>query len=302
MTAWIQRRASTRNSARVLSEHDLDQALALCDINPAESILAATKLLEAKQWGISGAGGVLWGFPADGPLTAICWAGANIIPVIPHGDPEAVSAFASEARAHGRRSSSMVGTAREVMSLWGHLRHSWPEPMAIRANQPLMTITRESELEQDSEVRLAQPQDFRTLFPACIAMFTEEVGYSPVSRGPAVYEQRLRGLIDQRRAFVRMSPGHEQGLQKSVPEEPRVIFKAEVGALTSQVAQLQGVWVNPVDRGTGIAAPGVAAVVGQVLTYVPVVSLYVNSYNSRALATYRRVGFEQVGKYATVLF
>lgn len=34
----------------------------------------------------------------------------------------------------------------------------------------------------------------------------------------------------------------------------------------------------------------------------PIVSLYVNAYNERALATYRRVGFEQVGTFATVLF
>ena len=31
------------------------------------------------------------------------------------------------------------------------------------------------------------------------------------------------------------------------------------------------------------------------------VSLYVNDYNVRALATYRRVGFERVGTFATVL-
>jgi predicted GNAT family acetyltransferase len=34
----------------------------------------------------------------------------------------------------------------------------------------------------------------------------------------------------------------------------------------------------------------------------PVVSLYVNDYNRRALAAYRRAGFEQVGTFATVLF
>jgi hypothetical protein len=32
------------------------------------------------------------------------------------------------------------------------------------------------------------------------------------------------------------------------------------------------------------------------------VSLYVNSYNAAALATYDRVGFRRVGTYATVLF
>ena len=33
-----------------------------------------------------------------------------------------------------------------------------------------------------------------------------------------------------------------------------------------------------------------------------VVSLYVNDYNVRALAAYRRVGFREVGAFATVLF
>jgi hypothetical protein len=31
-------------------------------------------------------------------------------------------------------------------------------------------------------------------------------------------------------------------------------------------------------------------------------SLYVNSFNAPALAAYRRIGFRQVGRYATVLF
>jgi predicted GNAT family acetyltransferase len=31
-------------------------------------------------------------------------------------------------------------------------------------------------------------------------------------------------------------------------------------------------------------------------------SLYVNGYNAPALAAYRKIGFQQVGQYATVLF
>jgi predicted GNAT family acetyltransferase len=34
----------------------------------------------------------------------------------------------------------------------------------------------------------------------------------------------------------------------------------------------------------------------------PVVSLYVNDFNERAIRAYRRVGFREVGMYATVLF
>ena len=47
---------------------------------------------------------------------------------------------------------------------------------------------------------------------------------------------------------------------------------------------------------------GMAAVVQHVRrSFAPTVSLYVNSFNAPALAVYRRVGFRQVGTYATVL-
>jgi predicted GNAT family acetyltransferase len=37
-------------------------------------------------------------------------------------------------------------------------------------------------------------------------------------------------------------------------------------------------------------------------TIAPVVSLYVNDYNHAARAAYERVGFRQVGTFASVLF
>jgi predicted GNAT family acetyltransferase len=36
--------------------------------------------------------------------------------------------------------------------------------------------------------------------------------------------------------------------------------------------------------------------------FAPVVSLYVNDYNHAAVASYHRVGFRQVGEFATVLY
>ena len=83
----------------------------------------------------------------------------------------------------------------------------------------------------------------------------------------------------------------------------QVVFKAELGAVAGGVAQVQGVWVAPDRRGERISEAGMAAVVQIARSEVASqVSLYVNNYNARALASYRAVGFRQVGTYATVLF
>jgi len=122
-------------------------------------------------------------------------------------------------------------------------------------------------------------------------MFTEEVGVSPlIGDGGAAYRARVAELIRAGRAFARIEDG-------------RVIFKAEVGAATSQACQVQGVWVRPEFRGRGLAAPGMAAVVTEARRAIaPVVSLYVNDFNAPARAAYQRTGFRQVGEFMSVLF
>jgi predicted GNAT family acetyltransferase len=66
--------------------------------------------------------------------------------------------------------------------------------------------------------------------------------------------------------------------------------------------QVQGVWVAALYRGRGLSVAGMAAVVAHGLRLAPLVTLYVNDYNTTALAAYRHVGFERVGTFATVLF
>jgi hypothetical protein len=147
----------------------------------------------------------------------------------------------------------------------------------------------------DPAVRLATRADLDVLVPACIAMFTEEVGYSPTTGdGGVTYRRRVEELVSAGRSFVRI---------EDVGGRPQVVFKAELGAVAPGVAQVQGVWVHPERRGEGLAEPGMAAVVlGAQAAGFGVVSLYVNGFNTRAVRAYASVGFRRVGTFATVLF
>jgi predicted GNAT family acetyltransferase len=61
--------------------------------------------------------------------------------------------------------------------------------------------------------------------------------------------------------------------------------------------------VHPELRGRGYAVSGMAAVVEAALAcFAPVVTLYVNDYNSSARAVYRKVGFTEVDTFMSVLF
>ena len=225
-----------------------------------------------------------------GRLLGLCYSGANLVPA--SSDPRALRAFAERAKRQGQkvlihRRSSVARSA----SFWRHLEPSWGPPREFRADQPLLAIDRAPLIEPDPRVRRVEPHELERILPACIQMFTEEVGVSPLGAdGGVLYRARVRELVMSGRAFARFD-GED------------LLFKAEVGAASRDACQVQGVWVPPALRGQGISAPAMAAVVAAAQTTIaPTVSLYVNAFNVAARRAYERVGFNQVGQFSTVLF
>ena len=278
----------TSSVSRVLDGRDLDEVLALLRRDPIADVFVTSRI---EQAGLSESrlGAQVWGYGERGRLESLCYSGANLVPV--HAGPDAVRAFADRARRQGRRCSSIVGAAASVLPLWQLLEPHWGRAREVRESQPLLAIAGPPAAEPDPAVRAVRPDELDVLLPACIAMFTEEIGVSPtVGDGGALYRARVAELIAQGRAFARIEDG-------------AVLFKAEVGAATSSVCQVQGVWVHPSLRGRGLSVAGTAAVVELARRRIaPVVSLYVNDYNAAARRAYARVGFREVGTFTSVLF
>lgn len=222
-------------------------------------------------------------------LAGLCFSGPNLIPL--RGDIHALRAFADRALRHSRLCSSLVGPATQVLGLWDELAATWGPPREVRQQQPLLALDGPPRVTPDSHVRRVLPGELDAYLPAAIAMFIEEVGVDPrLGDGGASYRSRVAELIRSGRAFARFEGG-------------QVLFKAEIGALSSTVGQIQGVWVHPERRGMGIGTAGTAWVASRLVNGMGrTASLYVNSFNTPALAAYRRVGFSKVGEFATVLF
>ncbi|MBU4335935.1 MAG: DUF4081 domain-containing protein [Actinobacteria bacterium] len=296
MTTVAGRRTRLHPGAQVLGDEALPAALALCAVDPVAAVLATARLEPAAVDGLARTGNELWGYVEDGELLAVCLVSANLVPVAPGLDrrtrARAVAGLSELAARRPRTYSSLVGPAELVMDLWQELGKGRAPARDVRADQPSMVIDGPARMAGDPLVRRSRPAELEVVLPACVRMFTEEVGYSPMAGGGAGYTSRVRGLIAAGRSLVRVES--ENGA-------PRVVFKAELAAVGLGVAQVQGVWVTPDRRGTGLSEPGMAAVVEIAQREVaPVVSLYANAYNTRALASYVAVGFRQVGTYATI--
>jgi predicted GNAT family acetyltransferase len=278
--------------ARLLDDRDYPAVRAALAADPVGSCMVSARVEVAglDPWRL---GGELWAADArpvrTGRIQGLCFSGPNLIPL--RGNATALRSFADRALRRQRICSSLVGPAEQVLGLWDELSPEWGPAREVRDEQPLMALDSLPRLPGDPAVRAVRPEELDRYLPAAIAMFIEEVGVDPrAGDGGASYRARVAELIAGGRAFARFEGGE-------------VVFKAEIGAMSATVGQIQGVWVHPDRRGEGLGATGTAAVVTRLVRGMGrTASLYVNAYNAAALAAYRKIGFQQVGEYATVLF
>lgn len=230
-------------------------------------------------------GGELW--TVRGAQESLCFAGANLIPL--RGAAADMDAFADEAMSGSRRCSSLVGRADLVMRMWERLESAWGPVRDVRDHQPLLALSRHPNCDIDAGVRQVRPDELDAYLVAAVDMFIGEVGVDPrIGDGGRGYRRRVASLIAAGRAWARFEHG-------------QVVFKAEVGSQSPGVGQIQGVWVHPEWRGLGLGTAGTATVAAVIVGSGRTASLYVNDFNTVARAAYARVGFAEIGTFATVL-
>lgn len=279
-------------SVRVLGPSDVPAALEVIRRDPVANVFVdyRTRITQLdRRW----LGGEMWGFYEGDELISMCHVGANMVPV--NATPAACEAFTEQALRwsprSSTRSSTIVGPQDAVAALWAGLQGHWPPPRDLRWEQPHLVATRPARCPHDRAVRRTRKDQLEALYPACVAMYTEEVGISPeIDGGRDLYRARVSQLVSRGWSFSRIEDG-------------RVVFKAEVACSTPFACQVQGVYVDPELRGQGLATAGMATVVDICLREIaPAVSLYVNAHNVSARRAYDRVGFEQTGTFSTIMF
>lgn len=272
--------------SRVLGERDRGLVDRILASDPVTHCFVASRV-EAGV--LRGGGGELWGYPADRPR-ALLHVGANCVPVAM--DDEARDAFAED-MSRWRTFVAIVGPAGQSLGLWRALCRRWGDPYRsariVRERQLLMATDRPSRVPAHPGLERARRDYLDAYVEAAADMYTEELEEDPRRTNPVGYRSHVESLVQQGRAFA-------------IVEDGRVLFKADLGAVSRQTAQVQGVWVRPDTRGRRLSEAGMAGVTDTILAGGRTASLYVNDFNAAAIACYRRVGYEEYGVLASVLY
>jgi GNAT superfamily N-acetyltransferase len=268
--------------AKELGVSDGQLVLDFCRRRPLVSVFMASRV-EAGMLR-PGAPGKIYGYPAK-HSNAFLHVGTNLTPLAEN--EECVDAFVEVAK--NRVSQSIVGESWITLAYWRALCDAYGREYAyvreVRPSQPLLALSGDPQVPPSPAVKALDFSCYPEYLDTSIRMYTEEVGQQP----PDTYPSYCRWTLNTGRAY-------------GVVKDKQVLFKTDVGAAAQGVAQIQGVWLNPRYRGNGLAAGLISAVVTEVRKTHPTVTLYVNSFNTRALRAYKAVGFSQVGEFATILY
>jgi len=266
---------------RPIGREDQPLALEALARNPIRDVFIASRILHDGALTSLGPS-PLWGAFDEGRLSGLLHVGPNLVPAT--DDDAACEALATAAG--GLYPTRMVvGERQTVELLWSLIGPSFPAPREVRRHQFVYAVeagrlVNDPRAPARGVARLAERSDEDQVLELSAAMYTEEMGENPMARDPDGYRRRVRMLISRGWTYVYEAAGQLQ-------------FKMDVGCASNHTAQIQGVYVPPDLRGRGVGATAMSACCELAFDRHPNLSLYVNDFNTPAVALYERIGFQR---------
>lgn len=275
--------AEGRWSVRALSDDDVQDALAFLRRDSLINVYLISRLLEER----SAAATQIFAVRHGGEIVLLASLATNIVLACDPGAPSsltdgAIAFIADRIVSRMLPVRAIISPAPLVESLWSHLKTRLDPPTVVRMNQPIYAIRRRFDFPDLRDARYATPRDVDKLVPACAAMHKEEVGIDPMERDAVGYRERIRELIDRKRAVIRVVDGE-------------IAAKCEFSAVSTDVVQLMGVWTSPRFRRRHLAHDTLREVCGHLFRRGKSVTLFVNDFNTPAIALYEGLGFQRIG-------
>jgi ribosomal protein S18 acetylase RimI-like enzyme len=197
-----------------------------------------------------------------------------------------LAAFAPIAR-QCERTHVIMGEREKLENFWFHYAEDEQAPRLL-CREMLFEQRFPAEVHECVPgLRRATLDDLHFVAPVQAAMAFEESGVNPLEKDPEGFRARCARRIEQGRSWVWIEDG-------------RLIFRVDIIAETSEVAYLEGVYVNPQERGKGYGLRCMAQLSQTLLARLDSLCLLVSEQNQEVADFYRKAGYKLRSYYDTI--
>lgn len=277
-------RDMTRSGAIVrLRREDYDSVFAYLAGSPVENVAMMGILIED---GLPGSGyREFIGYRTAGEWRAVaCFSGDISLYAT---DEAAIDAIAEYAL-HRVPIIPRIIARKDVVDRFWRILERAPYPLQFDRLQRVYTLDAEDLVAApEPHMRLARLEEAEHVARLASAMSFEEIQMDPFRDHPLSYLRLIEHRIRMKRYYV-------------LEEEGEIKFQVHLNSITPYVGQITGVYTPEKHRRHGYAQRGMGEFCRQALTRAPSLCLFVNDFNTPAIALYERLGFKPVMAYRAV--
>jgi predicted GNAT family acetyltransferase len=197
----------------------------------------------------------------------------------------ALEAFARLAQEYGQ-AHAILGESEMVEQFWNYYAEAGQQ-LRLACREVLFAQSWPVEMQEPVNLRRATLEDLEQVLPVHAEMAYEESGINPLEKDPEGFRRRMARRIEQGRVWVLVVEG-------------RLLFKADVISETPGATYIEGVYVNPEERGKGYGLRCLSQLSRTLLQSTRAVCLLVNERNQSARGLYRKAGYKMRGHYDTI--
>jgi len=181
----------------------------------------------------------------------------------------------------------ILGEHEKVEQFWNFYADQG-EDMRLICHELLFELKHAPNTAETSDVlRLATLDDLALIVPIHAQLAFAESGRNPLEQDPVGFQSRCARRIEKGRVWVAVQDG-------------KLLFKADVQADTPDVIYLEGIYVDPLERGKGMGRRCLTEMSQRLLTRAKSICVLVNEANTRAQSFYRLCNFKLRDHYYTI--
>jgi len=265
------------NRVQVLTEGNRLEVLEFLKVRPVHTVVM-TSFIQDNGLENPDNRGIFYGYRNQtGELEGVALIGHTTL--VEARSEDALVALALKARESETPIKLMMSDGNSIESFWQYYSNGDQQPRLV-CEERLFEIKHPVMVRESVPgLRLATADELMPVAIAHAEVAEEESGINPLEKDREGYLKRVARRIEQGRVWV-------------VFEDNKLVFKADIIAETADVMYLEGIYVNPENRGKGIGANCLSQLSRVLLDQVKYVCLLSNVEFQQAHHAYVKAGFK----------